>query len=75
MKSLFNNKFSVAYVLGVHPGRVGKDILGVLIIHPEEFQGKCFFINTVMAGGARDQIRHWLDTLGFQEWEDFICVA
>lgn len=75
LKALLKDNYSVKYILDLHPGRIGHKMVGVPVIHPDEFAGDGFFVSTASSEGTRDQVRSWLTGQNFKEWDDFVCVA
>lgn len=66
----------VAFV-DLDPRRVGQEIHGVPVIHPEDgdrYRGS-FAVAAVGKGRAREEIREALSGLGWREMVDFVAVA
>jgi glycosyltransferase involved in cell wall biosynthesis len=66
-----------AYIVEVHPGRLGKTIHGAPVIAPEQLADRRRYsmVASVAGAVARQQIRAAMRTLGFEETRDFVCAA
>lgn len=64
-------------VVDLHPGKIGKQIHGVLVIRPEDLPAPadCFFLVAVGAPGAREEIRAWANENGYEEGSHYLFVA
>lgn len=66
-----------AYIVELHPGRLGKTIHGAPVIAPETLPGlpRLPIVVSVAGAPAREQIRGALAAMGFAELRDFVCAA
>jgi len=66
-----------AYIVEVHPGRLGKTIHGAPVIAPQELAAlrRCRVVASVAGAVARQQIRATMRAMGFEETRDFVCAA
>lgn len=66
-----------AYIVEVHPGRLGKTIHGAPVIAPQELAGlRPYPVVASVAGAvAREQIRTSMRSMRFEETKHFICAA
>jgi glycosyltransferase involved in cell wall biosynthesis len=66
-----------AYIVEVHPGRLGKTIHGAPVIAPRELAALRRYpvVASVAGAVAREQIRAAMRAMGFEETKDFICAA
>ncbi|MEE9125766.1 MAG: glycosyltransferase [Planctomycetota bacterium] len=66
-----------AYILELHPGRLGNRIHGAEVVAPDALERlpKLPLLVSVAGAGLRNQIRDRLCALGWQELRDYVCVA
>jgi hypothetical protein len=66
-----------AFIVELHPGRLGKTIHGAPVIPPEELPqvDRDPIIVSVAGDQPRRENRACLEALGFRELVDFVCVA
>jgi glycosyltransferase involved in cell wall biosynthesis len=66
-----------AYIVEVHPGRLGKTIHGAPVIAPQQLPERRRYpvVASVAGAVARQQIRAAMRAMGFEETRDFICAA
>ena len=66
-----------AYIVEVHPGRLGKTIHGAPVIAPQELAALRRYpvVASVAGAVAREQIRAAMRSMGFEETKHFICAA
>lgn len=66
-----------AYIVELHPGRLGKTIHQAPVIPPEALAGTPTHPMVVSVAGeqARGEIRAVMREMGFQELRDFVCAA
>jgi glycosyltransferase involved in cell wall biosynthesis len=66
-----------AYIVEVHPGRLGNTIHGAPVIAPRELAAlRPYPVVASVAGAvAREQIRTVMRAMGFEETRDFVCAA
>jgi glycosyltransferase involved in cell wall biosynthesis len=66
-----------AYVLEVHPGRIGNTIHGAPVVAYTELARlpRLPVIASVAGVGPRQQIRDAMAAMGFRETQDFVCAA
>jgi glycosyltransferase involved in cell wall biosynthesis len=66
-----------AYIVEVHPGRLGKTIHGAPVIAPEQLADRRRYrvVASVAGAVARRQIRTAMRAMGFEEMRDFVCAA
>ncbi len=66
-----------AYILELHPGRLGNRIHGAAVVAPEALPRlpKLPLLVSVAGAVPRNQIRDRLRVLGWQELRDYVCVA
>ena len=78
LKALRQEDLLEGRVVDVDPRKVGQKIHGCKVIRPEDLPppGPEFLVlAAVGAPGARDQIREFLDSRGYIEQENYLCVA
>lgn len=66
-----------AFIVEVHPGRLGNRIHGAPVVAPEDLQGlpRRPLIASVAGETARCRIRALLDASRWQEGRDYVCAA
>ena len=66
-----------AYILELHPGRLGNRIHGAQVVTPDSLPRlpKLPLLVSVAGVGPRNQIRDRLRALGLAELRDYVCVA
>jgi len=66
-----------AFIVELHPGRLGKLIHGAPVISPQELRSRRGLPIVVSVAGPepRRQIRDALGQMGFEELRDFVCAA
>jgi glycosyltransferase involved in cell wall biosynthesis len=66
-----------SHIVEVHPGRLGNLIHGAPVIPPERLTGlpRRPILVSVAGAGPRSEIRRWLESAGFTELRDYVCVA
>ena len=66
-----------AYIVELHPGRLGKIIHGAPVVPPETLVHipRHPVVISVAGETARGEIREAMKQMGFQECQDFICAA
>jgi glycosyltransferase involved in cell wall biosynthesis len=66
-----------AYIVELHPGRIGETIHGAAVIRPEELPAvpRLPVVVSVSGERPRSEIRTALQDMSFQELSDFICAA
>ena len=64
-------------IVELHPGRLGNLIHGARVIAPAALGGlpRRPILVSVAGEGPRRQIREWLESEGFVELRDYVCVA
>jgi cellulose synthase/poly-beta-1,6-N-acetylglucosamine synthase-like glycosyltransferase len=64
-------------IVELHPGRIGTEIHGAPVIHPEELESRPLqpLVVSVAGAAARGEIRSALTALGYRELRDFVCAA
>ena len=64
-------------VVDLHPRKIGKIIHGVRVIAPEDLPGPgaAFTVVAVGAPGAREEIREWFNSRGYEELRDYVFLA
>jgi len=64
-------------VADVHPRKIGRKIHGFPIVTPESLPppGDAFILVVVGARGARDEIRDYLNSRGYEELQDYLFLA
>lgn len=68
----------LAFVIDVHPGRLGQRILSAPVVAPDEYgfpAGGAPLIVSVAHERPRQEIREFLARRGLQELRDFVCAA
>jgi hypothetical protein len=60
-----------------HPGRRGQRIAGIPVLGPDQLPapGEAFLLSTVGHPQSRAEIRMHLESRGWREGRDFLCVA
>jgi len=76
-RALLVERRRMAYLVDVHPGRLGQTIHGAPVVAPDEIPRlpRRPLIVSVAGERPRRQIREALTTMGFRELEDFVCAA
>jgi hypothetical protein len=66
-----------AYIVEIHPRRLGNRIHGALVIAPPTLLQvpRCPVVVSVAGAQARHEIRQAMGRMGFYETDDFICAA
>jgi len=66
-----------AYILELHPGRLGNRIHGAPVVHPDDLGAlpAIPLLASVAGASARAEIRRHLERRGRVEGRDFLCVA
>ncbi len=66
-----------AWIVELHPGRLGEHIHGAPVVRPERLPGlpRHPIVAAVAGSFARGEIRGMLARLGFRELVDFVCAA
>lgn len=66
-----------AYIVELHPGRLGKVIHGAPVVPPDALPGlpRLPVVVSVAGAPARAEIRAALAAMGFAELRDFVCAA
>lgn len=66
----------ISHWLDIDPRKIGKILHGAPVVRPEELElaGRKM-ITAIGLRGARQQFRSVAETLGWQEGQDFVCVA
>ncbi len=64
-------------VVDLHPRKIGKKIHGVRVIAQEDLPGPeaAFTVVAVGAPGAREEIREWFNSRGYEELRDYLFLA
>lgn len=68
---------AMAYLIEMHPGRLGQRLDGAPVVPPEEISAlpRLPLIASVAGAGPRAQIRAFLSGRSFVEGTDFVCAA
>lgn len=68
---------TAAWIVDVHPGRLGNRIDGSPVLHPDHLPppGRQPLLVSVARASARAEIRTFLQERGWRELHDFVCVA
>lgn len=77
IRHLLREGLAPAAVVDIDSKKIGRLVRGIEIV-PREYllrNRECFVIAAVGSSGAREQIREYLQVLGFAEPQDFICAA
>jgi glycosyltransferase involved in cell wall biosynthesis len=66
-----------AYVIDIHPGRIGHRIGDAPVVHPDVLMRlpRLPLVASVAGAGPRREIRDFLAARGFLEGRDFVCAA
>ena len=66
-----------AFILELHPGRIGNSIAGAPVLHPDDWlrSPRHRLVVSVAGATARQQIRTALDLAGLHETIDYVCAA
>ncbi len=76
-RELLQASVSVVALADLHPRRIGKEIHGIPVVHPDQAPRglDLFHLAAVGQSGGREAVRQQLVGLGLVERRDFLCLA